>query len=231
MSVSCIVVSAGKGKRLAGRIEKPFVKVEGKPIIIHTLRALSKGKGIDSIILVVSKSKLGLSKRLVNKYRLSKVKHIVPGGAERFDSVKKGLGVSAGENIILIHDGVRPFVDGSLIKRVITSAKRFGASIPAVPVKQTVKLIERNFFVSKTPKRTKLREVQTPQGFKNKIILEAYRKVNDRHATDDASLVEKLGRKVKVVEGSYKNIKITTPEDLALAGILLKVKRLRSANR
>lgn len=223
MKVTCIVPAAGKGKRLKFRQDKPFIKLAGKPILAHTLGALNKSKIINSIVVVVSRDKLNAAGRLVKKYRLNKVRAIVPGGKRRFDSVKNGLAkVDRDADFILIHDGARPFIDLDLIKKVFASAKRHGAALSLTHSKQTLKLVNENLFVVKTPKRKSLWEAQTPQAFRKDLIVKAYNKAKNRNATDDSSLVEKMGHKVKVIEGSYRNIKITTPEDLMLARVLIE---------
>ena len=193
-----------------------------EPILVRTLKALNKNVLIDRIILVISRRKLKKGQRLVKKYKLNKVCNIVSGGKRRFDSVREGLRKAENADFILIHDGVRPFVDRTLIKKVLLATKKFGAALSATPSKQTVKLIGRSSFVLKTPKRRFLWEAQTPQGFKKNLIVKAYKKSKDSSATDDSSLVEKMGYKVKIVKGSYRNIKITTPEDLKLAETLLE---------
>ncbi|MCQ9207049.1 MAG: 2-C-methyl-D-erythritol 4-phosphate cytidylyltransferase [Omnitrophica bacterium] len=222
MKVVAIVPSAGSGKRLGCRRDKPFVKLRGKPILFYALKTLEDANFIDYVILVVSFGRLKAAKRLVRKYRLAKVRAVIPGGRRRYDSVKNGLKRAGSADFVVIHDGVRPFAGRSLMRRVLSAARASGAALPAVPARQTLKSISRNFFVKNTPERKNLWEAQTPQVFRRRLIVEAYNKVKTRHATDDASLAEMLGHKVKIVKGSYRNIKITTPEDLELAKVLLK---------
>jgi len=224
MKVVCIVSSAGRGKRLGLRKDKPFVLLGKRPILEHTLKVLNKNKFIDKIVLVVSRSRINTSKKLVKKYNLNKVTDIIQGGRRRFDSVRNGLRKIKDADIILIHDGVRPFVDDALIKRVILSASKFKAAVPAIPSKQTIKRIDRRFFVKKTPDRKFLWEAQTPQGFQRDLILKAYKKSKDKNPTDDSSLVEKMGHRVKIVKGAYKNLKITTREDLNIAKVYINKK-------
>lgn len=219
MKAACIVPSAGRGKRLNRRLEKAFVKINGKPIIFYTLKALEKAGFINDIILVVSKGMVDASERLVKKYRFKKVRAIVRGGKMRFDSVKNGLARVRDADIVMVHDGARPFVEKELIKNVFFAAKKEGAAIAALPSKQTLKSVE-NSFVTGTPDRKSLWEAQTPQAFRKNLIVEAYKKADKRSVTDDSMLAERMGCKVKIVMGSYKNIKITTPEDLALARII-----------
>jgi len=224
MRVVCIVAAGGSGRRLKAKQAKPFVMLGGKPLLSHTLKALEACAFIDEIVVVVSPDKLKACRALVKKYRFKKIHAIRPGGRRRFDSVKSGLRGARAADFILIHDGARPFADRDLIKRVFLAAKKNGASISATAVKQTLKRVGKSFFVSGTPERKLLWEAQTPQAFKKELIIRAYRKAGRRGATDDAALVEKLGHKVKIVKGSSRNIKITTPEDLALAELLLKRK-------
>jgi 2-C-methyl-D-erythritol 4-phosphate cytidylyltransferase len=222
MKVTCVVPSAGRGKRLKAKEPKPFVMLAGRPILAHTLRALERSRFIDDIIVVVSRDKLTACRRLVKKYKLRKVRAIVSGGKRRFDSVKNGLRKVKDADFVLIHDGARPFVGRDLIKKTLSATKRFGGAISATPSRQTLKSIGGNFFVTKTPKRKFLWEAQTPQAFRKDLIISAYKKAKDRSVTDDSSLVEKMGHRVKIVEGSHGNIKITTREDLELARILFR---------
>lgn len=222
MRATCIVPSAGKGKRLSSKENKPFISLKGKPLLLYTLKALEKCKVINEIIVVVSPDKIKTCKKLIKKYGISKVSVVVAGGRKRFNSVKNGLKKIKEADFILIHDGVRPFIEESTIKKVLRAARRYGAALCATPLKQTLKIINKNSFIKNTPKRSTLWEAQTPQAFKKDLILKAYKNATSHDATDDSSLVEKMGRKVKIIKGSYRNIKITTPEDLALAEILLK---------
>ncbi|MBL7157304.1 MAG: 2-C-methyl-D-erythritol 4-phosphate cytidylyltransferase [Candidatus Omnitrophica bacterium] len=222
MKVACVVPSAGKGKRLGSGEDKPFMLLGGKPILAHTLGALDGCKFIDNIVLVASRNKLKTCGRLVKKYKFRKVCAIVPGGKKRFDSVKNGLSKVKDANFVLIHDGARPFISRELIKKVFVAAKKHGAALCATASKQTLKSVNKNLFIKDTPERKFIWEAQTPQAFKKSLITKAYKKSKNRNATDDSYLVEKLGHKVKIVKGSYRNIKITTPEDLTLARVLIK---------
>ena len=222
MKVTCVVPSAGKGRRLHVKEAKPFVMLGGHPLLSHTLKALEASAPIDEIIVVVSRDKLKACERLVKKYGFRKVRAVISGGKRRFDSVRNALRKVRDADFVLIHDGVRPFIDRSLIKRTLRAAKRFGGAISAIPSRQTLKFINKGFFITKTPKRKFLWEAQTPQAFRKELIVKAYKKAKDKNATDDSSLVEGLGHRVKIVKGSYRNIKITTPEDLELARILVK---------
>ena len=222
MRVICIVASAGKGKRLGLRKDKPFVELGGKPILARTLKVIEECSFIDGIIVVVARGKLKACEMLVKKHGIRKVMAIVTGGRRRFDSVRNALARAKDADYIMIHDGARPFIDPKSIKKVFFAARKFGASLPAVPLKQTPKFVDKKLFIKKTPDRRFLWEAQTPQIFKAGLIQEAYRKAPDRNATDDSILLERLGHRVKIVTGPARNIKITTPEDLKLAEALLK---------
>lgn len=224
MKVTCIVPSAGKGRRLKVKEDKPFVMLEGKPLLSHTLKALEDSAVIDKIIVAVSRNKLKACENIVKKYKFRKVCAVVCGGKRRFGSVKNALRKVKDADFILIHDGVRPFIDRSQIKKLLAAAKRFGGAISAIPARQTLKFISVNSFVVRTPERKFLWEAQTPQVFRKDLIVEAYKKAKDRNVTDDSSLVERLGHKVKILKGSFRNIKVTTREDLELAKILIKKK-------
>jgi 2-C-methyl-D-erythritol 4-phosphate cytidylyltransferase len=225
MKTVCIVPSAGSGRRLNKIKNKPYINIAGKPIIAHTLKALSKSPIIDSIIVVTAKDKMESCRRIIKRYKIKKIDSIVEGGKKRFDSVKNGIEKAKDFDFIFIHDGARPLINKKLIRDLFFAAKRYGAAIPATPVKQTVKRIKKGYFVKETPDRKLLWEAQTPQVFKWHLLQRAYSKKSNKNITDDSSLIEPFWNKVKVVKGSYDNIKITTPEDLKLAKILLKRKR------
>jgi len=225
MHVTAIVLAAGKGLRLKTGIPKPLVEINSKPLIIYCLNILSKHPFIKDIIVVANPGNLKDIRSRIRKYRIGKIKDIVLGGRLRRASVMNGLKAIDGRtDLVLIHDGVRPFVDKEIVSKVIKTAKKFGAAITGVPVKATIKKVKSEFLVEKTLNRENLWEIQTPQVFKKDLILEAYKKLTSAPVTDDASLVEKLGRRVKVVRGSYFNLKVTTPEDLILAKAIAKTK-------
>lgn len=221
--VAAIVAAAGKGERFKSKVRKPFVLLGKEPILVWALKALEACVQIGEIILVVNQADMAKARSAVNRAKLKKVAKIVVGGKRRLDSVKNGLSeVNAEAKYVLIHDGCRPFVDKKIISSVIEEMEIFGAAIPCIAVKPTIKEVEKGNFVAATLNRQSLAEVQTPQGFKKEILIRAYEKAlaEGIDATDDSALVERLGIKVKVVEGSYKNIKITTPEDLKYAKML-----------
>jgi len=227
MKVTAIVPAAGAGSRITkkkGR-RKPFFILNNKPILIHTLLALEGSRCIDDIIVVVNKNYIAKCKAIVKRYGLKKVDKIISGGETRFESVKEGLAFIAGNSdVVFIHDGVRPLINEKIISDSIKACKRFGAAVCGIPVVSTVKFINNNLTVKATPDRRRLYMVQTPQVFKRHIILRAYKTHNRprRLITDDSMLVEKLGYKVKIIPGSYENIKVTTAQDMILAESLLK---------
>lgn len=209
--------------RFTSRLSKPLIKVNSKPIIIRCLGILSQHPYIKDIIVVAnSKNSISII-REIKQYRIKKIKDIILGGRLRQNSVINGLkAMDMRTGLVLIHDAVRPFIDKDMVSSVIKEASRYGAAIVGVPVKDTVKKVKTKFVVEKTLNRKSLWEVQTPQAFKKELILEAYERFGDIEVTDDASLVEKLGAKVKIVRGSYNNIKITTPDDLIFAEAIAK---------
>ena len=226
IKVTAIVPSAGRGVRFKSKERKPFAKLNGKPLLSYVLKTLDASPLIKDIVLVTDKYSSEKARLLIKRYGVRKVRHIVGGGRTRLDSVKNGLEyVGSDSSFILIHDGVRPFLDKEIIKKTLNEALKFGASVSAVPVKATIKVAGRKNLVKYTPSRKSLWEVQTPQVFRKDLILKAYKKVKrGKLFTDDAALLESIGVKVKLVRGNYKNIKITTTEDMNIASALLKEK-------
>lgn len=218
-----IIVGAGKGKRM-GNEDKIFLNINKKPILAHTISPFEKCNSIDDIILVVRENNINLTKNIIHRYKFKKVKKIISGGKERQDSVYNALQKIDKCNYILIHDAARPLIKKQLIKEVLYAAKKYGAAIPAVPLKDTIKTGDK--FVEKTLERDTLHLVHTPQAFKYEILKEAYEfaKETKYYGTDDASLVERLGYKIKIVPSYFENIKITVPNDLVIAETLLKKK-------
>jgi 2-C-methyl-D-erythritol 4-phosphate cytidylyltransferase len=214
---------------MGGDRTKQYLHLEDRPILAVTLEALQKCILLDTIVLVVpSKDVKFCQKEIVEKFGIFKVENVVPGGKLRQDSVRMGLESLNGRcDLVLIHDGVRPMVEPDLVEAVIRTALKHRAAISALPAKETVKAVNDRHEVTATYDRTKLWMVQTPQAFHYEDILKAHREALKNgltEATDDAFLVEKLGIPVRVVPGSEKNIKVTTPHDLALAQYLLRLK-------
>ncbi len=229
--VSAVVVAAGKGKRMERDYNKQYITLEGRPILAHTLRVFENHEAIDEVVVVVGKGEGPLCrKRVVEPYGLTKVQSIVEGGRERYHSVLNGIRATKEDcDMVVIHDGARPFLKAAMIDQSICAAKAHGCAILGVPVKDTIKIIDGEGFVRETPKREELWMVQTPQTFQKPLILKAHelREGKNLAVTDDAMLVEALGRKVKMVRGDYENIKITTPEDLVLAEGIMKRRKNR----
>ena len=233
MHVTAILLAAGKGSRFKSRISKPLVKLGGSPIIDFSLKTLSRHPLVKDIILVVNSGNIGSISALVNKSGYKKIRALVLGGDRRQDSVFNALKkVSAQSQLVLIHDSARPFVKFREISALLARARSSGAAILGVPVKATIKQVTKsqghkvtgNFTVKRTLDRNFLWEIQTPQVFRQDWLLEANRKFTKVDVTDDAGLVEKLGKRIVLVQGSYDNIKITTPEDLYLAEAILRAK-------
>jgi 2-C-methyl-D-erythritol 4-phosphate cytidylyltransferase len=215
--VVAIVPSAGAGKRLGLSTKKPFVNLGGRPLVTYALKTLNGSRSINSIIIASEKFK-----RLVRRFRLKKVARIVIGGKTRMESVKKCLATIGDDfGIVLIHDGARPFIEKSVIEGSIRLCRRFGGCIVALPENDTVKLVSDNFFIKKTLDRNRVFRAQTPQVFRIDLLKKAYTEARKTGYTDDASLVEALGGRIKVLAGTRRNIKITTKEDLKFAEVLL----------
>jgi len=222
-TVSAIILAAGLGKRMGGNTMKQYLQVGCRPVIVQTLLVFEKSLIVDEVILVSPESELASSMRFVKEAGLHKVVKILAGGKERQDSVRNGLhAVSKKSGIVIIHDGVRPFVTEKIISDVVAAAEASGAALAAVPVKDTVKEAAGK-VVNRTIPRDKLWLAQTPQAFRYEVIKAAFENadINGLRGTDDASLVEAAGNKVSIVMGSYSNIKITTPEDLRYAKMLI----------
>ncbi|MFX0548492.1 2-C-methyl-D-erythritol 4-phosphate cytidylyltransferase [Hathewaya histolytica] len=221
-----IILAAGKGRRMNKNINKQFLNLQHRPILYHTLKVFESIEEIHGLVLVASEEEKEYCKNeIVKKYNFKKVKNIVSGGNERQDSVLNGLFCLEKEpcNIVIIHDGARPFVTAEIIKRGIRYAKMYGASACGVGVKDTIKIKSEDNFSAKTLDRNMLFSVQTPQCFIYNKILDAHKlaKKQEIIVTDDTSVIEYIGDKVYLYEGSYDNIKITTPEDLVIGeGIL-----------
>lgn len=219
-----LIVAAGKGKRMGSEISKQFLTLKGKPILYYTLKAFSQCERINSIILVLSKEELEFArKEIVEKYNFTKVTALVEGGKERQQSVYNGLKAIDNCNIVAIHDGARPFVTTDIIEAGIGYAERFGASACGVRPKDTIKVVSEEGFSVTTPNRNTLMAVQTPQCFKFDLIMECHQKadIEKYSATDDTMILEKYGHRVYLYEGDYKNIKVTTPEDMLLGEEIL----------
>ena len=226
MYCSVIIAAAGQGKRMQSEINKQYIKLINKPILAYTIEAFEKIEDVKEIVVVVAKDEIDLCLHsVIQPYGFKKIKKIVEGGKERQDSIYQGLqGLSQKTEIILIHDGARPFVQEEEIKKSIHVASVEGACVIGVRAKDTIKRVDDQQIIIETPDRKQLWMVQTPQTFQYELLQQAYRKAQEDHfmGTDDASLVERLKIPVKMVEGKYTNIKITTPEDLVYGEIILR---------
>ena len=215
---STLIPAAGRGERFGRPTNKVFAQVAGKPILAHTLSVFESCGAIDEIVLVVGENELGVAGDIVGHFGFGKVSAIVAGGSQRQDSVRNGLEKVTGD-VVAIHDAARPMVTHEIIERSIAVASASGACIAAVPVIDTIKSATTDGIVQDTMDRANLYSVQTPQTFRTDLIREAYARAyaDGFYATDDAALVERMGSKVAIVQGSYDNIKITTPSDLEFA--------------
>jgi 2-C-methyl-D-erythritol 4-phosphate cytidylyltransferase len=227
--VVAIIPAAGAGVRMGAGKAKQFLEIKGKPILALTLEKFQACPAIHAIIAVVPPKLVDFCrKEIVEKYKLTKVSHVVPGGRRRQDSVRLGIEASRGlYSTVLIHDGVRPFIEQSLISKAISAAGRHRAVIAAMPARETVKEVDESGLVVKTHDRRWVWSVQTPQVFRYKDIHKAHQKAVEEgweDLTDDALLMEKMGIAVKVIEGSEQNIKITTSKDLELAEYILQMR-------
>ena len=221
-----VIPAAGAGLRMGRATAKQFLEVDGKPILALTLEKFQACRAIDGIVLVVPPDDLELCKRtIIDRYGLTKVFKVIAGGDRRQDSVRLGIEASGDEyGLIVIHDGVRPFIETGLIERAVLAAMKDRAIITGLPAKDTVKKADEGGFVLETYERKMLWLVQTPQVFRYEDIIAAHRRALLEQwddVTDDASLIEKMGIPVKIILGSEYNIKVTTPQDMELARYLL----------
>lgn len=222
---SAVVLAAGVGKRMNSKIPKQFMELGNKPVLYYALKTF-QDSFVEEVVLVTGANEIEYCKEeIVKKYRFDKVKAVVAGGKERYNSVYEGLKEIEDTDYVFIHDGARPFVELDMLERAYEEVKKSNACVIAVKTKDTVKIADENGFVQSTPNRDLVWQVQTPQVFEYKKIKEAHEIVmgrEDINITDDAMVYETAFEKpVKLVEGSYKNIKITTPEDMEIANVFL----------
>ena len=223
-----VILAGGQGKRMHSAVQKQYMMLGGKPLIFYALDAFERSP-VDEIVLVVAPGEEEYARReILAPLHLTKVKAVVAGGKERYHSVYEGLKALTDCDYVLIHDGARPLVTGDIIRRAIDGAARYGACVAAMPVKDTIKVADDNGFAAATLDRARLWQIQTPQAFSYPLVRGAYDTVmadNSRQAgiTDDAMVVESCAaRQVKLIEGSYENLKVTTPEDLVAAEAFLR---------
>jgi 2-C-methyl-D-erythritol 4-phosphate cytidylyltransferase len=227
MKVQAIIPTAGTGERLKAGLPKPLVELCGKPICAHTLEVFERSPVIDSIILVGHVENLSGLEGIVKQYHFKKIANIVAGGETRCESVRNGLAaLDEDTDIVVVHDGVRPLVSRKTIAGAVSLCQDSQAVVAAVPVKSTIKRVnKKDLFVEETLEREGLWEIQTPQVFKKDILIKAHENKSEYVPTDDAMMVEQLGVRVKILLGDYKNIKITTQEDLMVAEAFLNRKQ------
>lgn len=233
MKTAAIVLAAGSGSRMHSDIKKQYMEINERPLIYYALKAF-EDSFTDEIVLVVSPGDIDYCKaEIIDRYGFSKVTRIVEGGAERYDSVRLGLhAVSDNTDYVMIHDGARPFVTKEIMQRSIDGARQNKACVVGMPVKDTIKIVDESGFATSTPDRKALWMIQTPQTFEYDLIRKLYDMLEDKkeeikekgiNITDDAMVVETFSdTRVKLVEGSYNNIKVTTPEDIGIAEEILK---------
>ena len=223
--VTAVFPAAGASRRMGGDTNKNFLKLMGEPILIRTLKTFSKVERVNFLIVVVSAHEIETVEQLLSATPELKPWRVTVGGSERQYSIANGLKLLPDDaQIVLVHDAARPLVTVQTIDNVIDAAELFGGAIAAVPAKDTIKVVDADNFVRYTPPRKDLAVVQTPQGFRREILLRAYEKAADENflGTDDSSLVERLGVRIKIIDGGYHNIKVTTPEDIHVAETFLR---------
>jgi 2-C-methyl-D-erythritol 4-phosphate cytidylyltransferase len=223
--VYAIIPAAGAGTRIPGPVRKQFLVLAGKPVLVHTVQRFERCAEVDEVVLAVPEDALAETESLVSRFRLHKVSRVVAGGAQRQDSVYNAVSrlKFRSRDIVLVHDGVRPFIEAAKIQEVIRACRDADAAAVAVQPKDTVRRSTGGDYFDRLLDRSALWLVQTPQAFRAPVLIAAIEKARNEHfvSTDDAALVERMGVKVKVVSGSYDNIKITTQEDLELGGLIL----------
>ncbi len=223
---SVVIVAAGRGTRMGSEVKKQYLEICGIPLLARTIKVFESCENIDEIILVIDSNDIIFCKHeIIDRYGFDKVKSIVSGGETRQDSVYNGLQeVDKDCEVVLIHDGARPFIKQDEIISLIEAAREYKACTIATPVKDTIKLVGQDEFIKETLNRNTLWSVQTPQAFLYDTVLAAHRRAmkDDFNGTDDAQLVERMGISVKLVKGSYNNIKITTREDLIIAKAIIE---------
>lgn len=222
----CVLIpAAGEGSRLESAVKKPYLTLAQKPILARTIQQFEQNTAVDEIFVIVNEADVEICNTTVlEPYAFQKVRGLVAGGATRQLSVYKGIrALPADTDFVIVHDGVRPFITDKTIFACLDAAAEWGAAVAAVPAKETIKIANAEGFIVETPNRERLWTVQTPQVFRKSLLAEAHQTAEEKQltATDDAVLVEQLGYPVKLVKGSYANLKITTPEDLRIAEAFL----------
>ncbi len=222
MKEYALIVAGGKGTRINSKLPKQFIRLNGKPILLHTIEAFFNYAENISIILVLPEDDFEIWDSICKEFRFSKSIILQKGGDTRFQSVRNGLDKIDNEGLVAIHDGVRPLVSSDLIGASFRLAAVHGSAVAAVRLKESIRVTDQD--TTKAVDRSKFRIIQTPQTFNLQLIKTAYQIKEDSSLTDDASVAEKAGHKISLFEGSYENLKITTPEDLVVAEALLRGK-------
>lgn len=222
MKITAIILAGGQGKRMGSSCPKQYLMIRNKPVLYYSMRAFESSPAVDDVVLVTGRGESAyVYDNIINPGHFHKVSAVVEGGNERYESVRNGLAAVKGSDYVLIHDGARPFISQAVIARTAEAVVRYDACVVGMPVKDTIKIAGEGNMVAGTPDRNTLWMVQTPQAFRYSIIKEAYDKLflsSDITVTDDAMAAEQMsGCRIQLIEGSYRNIKITTPEDLLIA--------------
>ena len=218
--VGAVIVAAGRSSRMGG-VDKTFAPLLGAPLIAHTVECFEGCPSVDRIVLVLAEDSVDTGRQLATGRGWRKVSEVCPGGARRQDSVYNGLSALGDCDLVLVHDGARPCVDEGILQRGIASAAEWGASVAGVPVKDTIKRVSADLLIEETPERARLWQAQTPQVFRYDLLLQAHHAC-EGDFTDDAAMVESIGHDVRMFEGTYENIKVTTAGDLVVAEAFLR---------
>ncbi|SDI06155.1 2-C-methyl-D-erythritol 4-phosphate cytidylyltransferase [Alteribacillus persepolensis] len=223
MKYAVVIPAAGQGKRMQAGFNKQFLMLEKKPVIIHTVSVFAHDPWCERIVVVANENEIEDMKQLIQDWKIPNDIDVVPGGSERQDSVMEGLRHISAAEIVLIHDGARPFIRPLHIHKLVEKAQHQGAAVLGVKIKDTMKRVK-DHLVLETIDRSYVWSVQTPQAFQFPVIYDAYKKAQEEgfRGTDDTSLVERTGFPVHIIEGDYNNIKLTTPEDITIAQAILK---------
>lgn len=236
--IAAIIAAAGVGKRMGHQLPKPYLPLGGKPILAHTLKVFEAIPEIREVTVVVHPDDLDYCQdNVIARFNFKKVLRLVPGGKERQDSVYHALKALKNEDeleIVLVHDGVRPFVTPEMVRQVIDAARRHGGAVLGLPAQDTLKKVDTEGLVCRTLDRNDIWQIQTPQAFQAPLLWRAFTEAYSRdfYGTDEAALLEELHQTVAVVAGSPFNLKITTPEDLELAEAIMSLRRRKkSASR
>jgi len=221
IKITAIILAAGSSKRMGMEKNKVLLDLK-EPILVHSIRPFEENSMVNDIIIVANKDDICECSKLVKKYKIKKVNNINPGGSTRQESSYNGV-VKAESDYVILHDAARPLITKSTVTNIIRDMLVYGAAVTAVPSKDTIKLVDAG-FAERTMEREKLWLTQTPQAFKTEVIKQAHKKAraDNFSATDDASMIERLGYRVRITQGSYENIKITTPDDIIIAKSLLE---------